>query len=130
MKINTIPKQVIMKSPIYNGKYYAFVNYSGLATSWDGTKDIDIDLRESVLFTKKHLKKFRPNDNTHDFLRDMLEHREIKIKELTKLAKTCKHLHKERTGEVIEYKKLVKEQLQFLKDHTIIFVEINFELSI
>lgn len=138
MRVDTIPTHRItaeaMEHSIFTGTKYCFVNIDmNRDWTWDGDK-LMVDWKgkaESVLFSEKELKAFRPDDTVHQWLQGLKKDRQAEIKRLKQLAKTAKShwVHSRNPNWTCNPKQQLKDRIEFLENNEVRFVEINFEVS-
>jgi len=116
-------KQTV-QHPIFKGKRYCFCYHGSSTTSTCGDpygyeNHYDWKNALTVLWSEDELKTFRPNDTIHGFKMFLITELEAEIKILKKKLKGL-------SAKYIEVKQELNERIEFLKYHTVTFVEIDF----
>jgi len=124
MKIDTLPQKIEVKGhPIFSGIKYCIANWNTLLYE----NGCDWENSTSVLWTEKELHSFRPNDTVHSFLLSQKESRQMEIDWLKTKIKAAKTSYKPDSKlYACNPKQLLKDRKEFLENHSLVFVEVNF----
>lgn len=136
MHIDDIPKKmkaVAVEHSIFTGvKYclcYSDGNHSTPGDPFGYTPKYDWKNALSVLWNKEELDAFRPNDTVHNFIQKLKADMLVEIERLKKLVpRASKNYVSSSTPKEtpVNLKQRYLDQIEFLKNNTIVFLEITF----
>jgi len=135
MHIDSIPTKIKASAipfSIFTGTKYVFVysdgNHSTPGDPYGYTPKYDWENGISVLFSKKELKNFLPNNTTHNFRLSLLEEQKNEIARLKQLIPKAKINYIPQNGDKtpINLKQRYKDRVKFLEENTIVLLEIDF----
>lgn len=132
MHIDITSHKQTVSHPFFTGKKYCFCYNDGSTTVGDPygyENHYDWNYAPTVLWTKKELEAFRPNDTVHNFKMFMENQMKEEIAFLTRRKRRADTAYVPRVGSdktPINLKKRMEERIEFLKNNRIDFVEITF----
>lgn len=136
MRIDDIPKKmkaVELEHSIFTGVKYCFCytdgNHSTPGDPFGYTPKYDWKNGISVLFSKEELEAFRPDDTVHNFTQKLLGEMEREIERLKKFVPRASKAYVPRSTprhEPVNLRQRYLDRIEFLKNNTIVFLEITF----
>ena len=132
MKIDVLPKRIVVNNYPIQGKRWVICYSDGIAETINDPYKVDKDDYDwengySAVFNEKSLAEFQPNKGVHEIMFEAKKALERELKSLQAEVKIKKNqFYTDKKG--VKYDMFEKkfERIEFLKNNTIVFVEIDF----